>query len=393
MTLSFKKKFAFTCIVLSLVLVTIEAVVRVFFAMQVGPSVLLYGLKAPRREVNPQATNPSVWRPDNKVGPYTKFRPHEIRFDKDPDTQTPFRATINSRGFRGKEFSDEKKPGVIRVITLGESSTFGFYARDDETYPHYLEQLLNAQCNGRSFEVINLGIPHLRSNHVRSLFLAEALPLQPDVITYYQGINDNLPLEFDINTDDRRDAGVFWPFEKAYDVARNRLLAVKFFDDLLNRSIKREQFSEKQVRQHAERLREPFLSNVSGIHQESKRRGIVFVVATQQAQSLIVKDREKLRGLSYEAEVDLVKQKVAQEGALTRRERDFYAHNLLMHDLRHWASTNGVPLVDVIKILDGERDVLVNWVHLSRRGNEVIAGSFAKEIAKHACRETPRRDS
>lgn len=390
-TLSSKKKFAFTCIVVLLVLVTTEAVVRLFFAMQVGPSVLFYGLRKPRREVNPQPAQPSVWRPDYKVGPYTKFRPHEIRFDKDPDTQAPFKATINSRGFRGKEFSHEKKPGVIRVITLGESSTFGFYARDDETYPHYLEQLLNAQCNGHAFEVINFGIPHLRSNHVRSLFFAEAIPLQPDVVTYYQGINDNLSLDFDINADARRDVGVLWPLEKAYDVARNRLLALRFFDDLLSRSVKQEQFSDRRVRQHAEKLREPFLSNVSSIYQESKQRGIVFIVATQQAQSLIVKDREKLRGLSYEAEVDLVKQKLARDGSLTDRERSFYAHNLLMQDLRRWALANEVPLVDVIRILDAERDVLLNWVHLSRRGNQVIAASFAKEIANHACRETPRR--
>jgi hypothetical protein len=74
------------------------------------------------------------------------------RLDRDPDTQEPYRVTINSRGFRGKEFSDEKKPGVIRVITLGESSTFGLHARDDETYPYDLEHFLNKDCPGRAFE-------------------------------------------------------------------------------------------------------------------------------------------------------------------------------------------------------------------------------------------------
>ena len=390
MTFSFKKKLVFTCIVLAVVLVMVEVGVRILFAVQVGPSVLLYGLRSARQEINRQEANRSVWHPDNKSGRYTKFRPNQLRFDKDPETQAPFTVTINSRGFRGKEFSDQKRPGVVRVITLGESSTFGFYARDDETYPHYLEQLLNAQC-GRAFEVINFGIPHLRSNHVLSLFLSEALALQPDVVTYYQGINDNLPLEVDTDQTAPRRVGILWPLRSAYGAARNHVLSVALVQDLLTGSVKRELFADAHVRDHAEAIREPFLGNVARIHQESRQRGIIFIVATQQAASLIVKDHKDLRGLSYEAEVTLVKEKLAREGSVTRRERDLYAHNLLMQDLRQWATTNEVPLVDVIKILDQERDVLLNWVHLSRRGNQVIAASFAREVASRTCREIPPR--
>ena len=116
---------------------------------------------------------------------------------------------------------------------------------------------------------------------------------------------------------------------------------------------------------------------MSRIHREATQRGITFIVATQQFRSLLLKDRKDVRGISFDAEMELVKQKLAQEGSLTIRERDFYAHGFLMGDLRAWASTNGVPLVDVIKALDAERDVVVNWVHLSRRGNQLIAEAFA----------------
>jgi lysophospholipase L1-like esterase len=386
MTLSRGKKVVFTCIVVAFVLLMVEMGVRLLFAVQVGPSVLLYGLRSARQELDRQETNRSVWHPDHKGGRYTKFRPNQMRFDKDPETQSPFTVTINSRGFRGSEFSDQKKPGVVRVITLGESSTFGFYARDEETYPHYLEQLLNAGCVGRAFEVINFGIPHLRSNHVLALFLAEALPLQPDVVTYYQGINDNLPLEHDAPATPPTRIGVLWPVRSAYGSARNHILSVALFHDLLTGSVKREEYSDTQVRAHAEAIGRPFLENVSRIHRESRQRGIVFIGATQQAASLIVKDHKDLRGLTYEGEVGLVMQKLAREGSVTRRERDLYAHSLLMRDLRHWATTNEIPLVDIIKILDQERDVLWNWVHLSRRGNQVIAASFAREILSQTCR-------
>jgi hypothetical protein len=112
MSLSLPKKILFTCIVLVLAFVLMEAVARVFYTFRVGPSVLTYGLNLPRQEIRPWA-----WLPDNRTGRYTKFHPHQVRLDRDPDTQEPYRVTINSRGFRGKEFSDEKKPGVIRVIT------------------------------------------------------------------------------------------------------------------------------------------------------------------------------------------------------------------------------------------------------------------------------------
>jgi hypothetical protein len=68
------------------------------------------------------------------------------------------------------------------------------------------------------------------------------------------------------------------------------------------------------------------------------------------------------------------------------RERDLYTHRVLTHDLRQWASTNKVPFVDMIKIIDPERDVLLNWVHLSKRGNEIVAAAFAREIEKFTCR-------
>lgn len=84
------------------------------------------------------------------------------------------------------------------MVTLGASSTFGYYTRDDETYPHYLERYLSQRlAAGSRAEVINLGIPHLRSEEILALFRAEGLPLDPDVVTVYLGANDSartLPL-------------------------------------------------------------------------------------------------------------------------------------------------------------------------------------------------------
>ena len=57
-------------------------------------------------------------------------------------------------------------------------------------------------------------------------------------------------------------------------------------------------------------------------------------------------------------------------------------HYKLMTSLESWAKDNKVPFVDIIEKLDKDRDVLVSWVHLSPRGNQMIAEAFADKILK-----------
>jgi len=150
----------------------LELTVRAAFAIRVGPSLLLYGFVNQRME--------DVQRHENVAAGYSKYFPRQVRYDTDAETHERFAVRINRHGFRGKDFNIEKPADVVRVVTLGASSTFGYHDRDDETYPYYLEQRLSARYAGASFKVINLGIPHLTSEHILALFHAEALPLTPD---------------------------------------------------------------------------------------------------------------------------------------------------------------------------------------------------------------------
>ncbi len=75
---------------------------------------------------------------------------------------TPIR--INSLGFRGKDFSPQKEEGTYRIVCLGWSSTFGFFNRDDYTYPAILERLFDESVKDRKVEVINAGIPHFSTD-------------------------------------------------------------------------------------------------------------------------------------------------------------------------------------------------------------------------------------
>jgi hypothetical protein len=170
-------------------LIVAELGLRIYTASHVGSDVFYYGIFPSRRTIE-SLEGQTVLEHANEQGGYSKYFPHQERVDYDRETRAVFEVGINELGFRGPDVG-EKAAGTLRVITLGASSTFGYGSRDEETYPAYLAQLLNEDCD-RPVEVLNLGIPHLDSNSVLALMLNEALPLEPDVVTYYGGANDTL---------------------------------------------------------------------------------------------------------------------------------------------------------------------------------------------------------
>ncbi len=66
------------------------------------------------------------------------------------------KARINNLGFRGQDI-DPKRRKQHRVMTLGDSFTFGWGVDDAETWPRSMEQDLRQQ--GVDIELVNLGQP------------------------------------------------------------------------------------------------------------------------------------------------------------------------------------------------------------------------------------------
>lgn len=97
---------------------------------------------------------------------------------------------INSQGFRGEEIPRDKG-NAYRIIALGESTTFGITLNaQDRPWPELLGELIRQQLAlSRPVEVINAGVPgYTLENNVDRL-VADILPLKPDMIISYHGIN------------------------------------------------------------------------------------------------------------------------------------------------------------------------------------------------------------
>ncbi len=89
--------------------------------------------------------------------------------------------TVNAKGFRSNGPRTEVMDGQRVILALGESTTFGWQVRDNETYPAYLNGLFSPEdkvC------VINGGVPSYTSSQVR-VTLEENLAdgsIEPDLI-------------------------------------------------------------------------------------------------------------------------------------------------------------------------------------------------------------------
>ena len=99
-------------------------------------------------------------------------------------------AAYNSEGFRGPEFLKEKPDNTYRIFVLGGSTTFGDGNDDDETWPHYLQEIFDVADLSYNVEIVNAGISSAWSGSETKLIKEKILDYSPDMLMIYDGWND-----------------------------------------------------------------------------------------------------------------------------------------------------------------------------------------------------------
>lgn len=126
--------------------------------------------------------NVEVYDPDPVL--YWKLRPNQdcyTKIDRRP-------VHINSRGTRGPEFEVPKPPGTFRILSLGDSKTFGWAVSEADTYSVRLEGLLQEHVGpGTKIEVINAGCNAWSYPQMRFYFRDIGLKYQPDLVLIGDG--------------------------------------------------------------------------------------------------------------------------------------------------------------------------------------------------------------
>jgi sugar phosphate isomerase/epimerase len=111
---------------------------------------------------------------------------------------------INSEGFRDREFVIPKAPGTYRILTLGDSFTWGAGLDVHETIPKQLEAKLNAGSETGRFEVINGAIPGYNTLEEMRLLKKRGLKYDPDMVLLIYNLND-IESKPDVTRDESRE--------------------------------------------------------------------------------------------------------------------------------------------------------------------------------------------
>jgi hypothetical protein len=349
-------------------LVTLELVARVGAWLYYGrnPYYLFYGFVS--------WTSDSGDGHSEKLDGYFKFPPSQTIQHGLPEP-----GRINDHGFRGADFATEKPAGTFRVVCMGGSSTFGYTDSDDGTYPFLLQGLFDARGGGRRVQVINGGIPHFNTNHLVAMLESEALSWSPDVLTLYCAYNDAIyPLAENRMQSATR---VLDEYSAAFACMR-KLLNAGFGDMIFHQwSAYLPQMDEVRLTRQIELHRAMTRANLERIAALAGEHGARLVVA-RQPMTLWYTRRERglVEGprpaLTYAGEVEEVRARLAQSGAITGWEAVLLVHRAVLEEVDAFAARHALPVVDNVALIDAHPEGLSTYVHLTEEANARLAAAL-----------------
>jgi hypothetical protein len=114
---------------------------------------------------------------------YTLAASASATFAPREDPDGPSRdVRINALGHRGPDVDLDPSPGVLRILALGGSNTYGAAVSEGETWPAYLQEELRGR--GASVEVWNLGVSGYETRQKVAQARHALAHYQPDVLLF-----------------------------------------------------------------------------------------------------------------------------------------------------------------------------------------------------------------
>lgn len=96
----------------------------------------------------------------------------------------------NQLGYRNPEIELPKPQGVFRILALGGSTTYSTSTEAGLSYPALLQKILREEYGYPHVEVINGGGSGYTTWEILANFEFRGLELEPDMILYYEAVND-----------------------------------------------------------------------------------------------------------------------------------------------------------------------------------------------------------
>ena len=128
-------------------------------------------------------TNPLAWL--GKVSLYNSVFPGRPRLPWGENPQRAYNLTLNNLDamFASHAITQPKQPNEFRVVLIGDSSTWGFLLKPEDTLAANLNALNLTAQDGRKVRAYNLGYPDF-SLAKDALILSRAMRYQPDLVVW-----------------------------------------------------------------------------------------------------------------------------------------------------------------------------------------------------------------
>ena len=282
--------------------------------------------------------------------------------------------TINSLGFRGKEFNPNEKGSRIRIFCIGPSTTFGAASSDDQTWPARLEYYLNADKKNR-FEVINSGFPAAYSLNYINLIRYELINYKPDIFIVDAGENDlNRNLE-------KKDIGKF--MDKMHEILYYRSMLYTLLLEKMSAVLNNSPIPMNVWNLTAN---ENFNNNIEKIIDLCRLNNIKIIFLRQMLytkKEVFLADNLSLAEIRNIQEV----QPRDDKGIVYAHYAMIYRYNDMMKNLKKLSVKYSIKLVDFRKeflgiMKDGNKNIFLDDVHLSSSGNDYLARLISQSILK-----------
>jgi len=189
---------------------------------------------------------------------------------------------INSDGLRGEEIPSASDK--IRIVALGNSCTFGWRMKDEDTYLNRLEKLIDNDSTLPEVETINAAIPGYSSFQGRRFYVTDICKLNPDIVIIMFGWNDQWAAADEI-PDKNQEFPPQWVLDiqdiisrlEIYRLMRKLILSAteESLDDIFNK--------EKPVYRVGI---EDFYNNLNVIVSQAKEEGVETILLTSPIPSL-----------------------------------------------------------------------------------------------------------
>jgi lysophospholipase L1-like esterase len=360
-----KKKIVFSLCVFALVFTSLELVFRLYsnLTTKTSPEKALYARDATLGVTHHKNASVIVdWR---------HTAPHRVSF--------------NRFGFRGPNPEVIEKPkGVIRILTLGGSSTEEPYVADGKTWPEVLERHLNALLGEERVEVINLGVAgYTTSNSTKNLEV-HGLQLDPDIVIIYHANNDFF--KFLTKHDGVKLYHSFVDYERRQPMMLERVLCRS---SVLDRVMRLMYYSGNKSRDYTidywrsstkadidlTGVEGPTIAALDRLNALSVQSHFALVVGIQ---ATLIKE-------------DLIASEVPLMWEVFRYQ--YRGQCISVHDFveglgtikfaqRGWAKQHGVLCLDIESNVPKTRDFFIDHIHSTERGSERIGATFAEGLMR-----------